>query len=271
MLLRAAGTLVVGLAVARFAAASVARFLRKRTKAHEVMLFRRLTYYPILAVILLTVMHQLGLKVSVLLGAAGILTVALGFAAQTSASNLISGLFLILERAFVVSDVIRIGDVTGEVLSVDLLSVKLRTFDNLFVRVPNSEIIGSKVTNLTHFPIRRIDLKVGVAYKEQIPRVREVLAAVADANPHCLDDPPPLYIFQGYGDSALEMQFSVWAKRENFLLLRNSIQEEIKAAFDEAGIEIPFPHRTLYTGAVTEPFPIRIVEAAATAATVDEP
>ena len=96
--------------------------------------------------------------------------------------------------------------------------------------------------------------------KENTERVRGILLKVADRNPLCLDEPKPLFIYRGYGNSALEIQFSVWAKRENFLPLRNSIHEEIKFAFDENGIEIPFPHRTLYTGSVTEPFPIRVVE-----------
>jgi hypothetical protein len=86
-------------------------------------------------------LHQAGLKLGVLPGAAGILTVAIGFASQTSASNLISGLFVIAERPFVVGDIIRVAETTGEVLSVDLLSVKIRTFDNLYVRIPNEGII----------------------------------------------------------------------------------------------------------------------------------
>jgi len=83
--------------------------------------------------------------------------------------------------------------------------------------------------------------------------------AVANKNHLSLEDPRPLFIFQGFGDSSLNIQFSVWAKRENFLELKNTIQYEIKLAFDEHLIEIPFPHVTLYTGSVTEPFPIRMV------------
>jgi small-conductance mechanosensitive channel len=125
--------------------------------------------------------------------------------------------------------------------------VKLRTFDNLFVRIPNETLIKSQVTTLTRFPIRRLDLSLGVAYKENVERVRQVLMAVAERNPLCMDEPQPLFIFLGFGDSALTLQFSVWATRQNFLALRNSITAEIKAAFDEAGIEIPFP----------APFPLR--------------
>jgi small-conductance mechanosensitive channel len=98
---------------------------------------------------------------------------------------------------------------------------------------------------------------VGVAYKEDLRRVREVLLDVADRNPLCLEEPAPVIIFQGYGESSINHQFSVWAATDNYLELRNSIPLEIKEAFDEAGIEIPFPHRTLYTGAETDAFPVR--------------
>ena len=145
-------------------------------------------------------------------------------------------------------------------LSIDLLAVKLRTFDNLFVRVANENLIKSEITNLTRFPIRRVDLQIGVAYKEDLEKVFEVLSDVADRNPLCLEEPKPLFIFEGYGDSALIFQFSIWAQRENFLELKTGIQLEIKEAFDAQGIEIPFPHRTLYTGSITDPFPVRIVE-----------
>jgi small-conductance mechanosensitive channel len=98
-----------------------------------------------------------------------------------------------------------------------------------------------------------------VAYKEDLTKVQEILFDVADKNPLCLEEPQPLFIFQNFGDSAINFQFSVWGRREEYLTLKTQVQMEIKAAFDQAGIEIPFPHRTLYTGSVTEPFPVSIV------------
>jgi small-conductance mechanosensitive channel len=257
--LRAVLFLLVGFMLARVMSRLVQRLVVRRLSAHHAMVFRRLTFYFILALFVASALNELGFSLGVLLGAAGVLSVAIGFASQTSASNLISGLFLIGERPFVSGDVIKVGDTTGEVLSVDLMSVKLRTFDNLFVRIPNETLIKSQVTTLTRFPIRRFDLQLGVAYKEDIERVRSILMDVADRNTLCLDEPRPLFIFNGFGDSALEIQFSVWARRENFLDLRNSLQIEIKRAFDDEGVEIPFPHMTLYTGSVTDPFPVRMV------------
>lgn len=249
----------VGLFLARLVNRILFRAFRASLNPHQMMLIRLGSYYLLLILFALWVLQELGLNPGILLGTAGILTVAIGFASQTSMSNLISGFFLIGEKPFAVGDIIRVGDTTGEVLSIDSLSVKLRTFDNIYVRIPNELIIKSQVMTLTRFPIRRIDLQIGVAYKEDMNRVRQVLFEVAGKNPLALEEPQPLFIFQGFGDSALEMQFSVWVRREEYLTLRNSIQEEIKSAFDKEGIEIPFPHRSLYTGSVTEPFPVQIV------------
>ncbi|MGY6586921.1 MAG: mechanosensitive ion channel family protein [Wenzhouxiangella sp.] len=259
---RAAILLALGLLFASLGSRLARRLTRERFSIHSQTLIRRLVFYGILVLFVASAMREMGFSLAVIMGAAGVLTVAIGFASQTTASNLISGLFLIGERSFEIGDIIKVGSTTGEVLSIDALSVKIRTFDNLFVRIPNETLIKSEVTTLSRFPIRRLDLQLGVAYKEDIERVREVLMEVAEDHLLCLDDPAPLFIFTGFGDSALEIQFSVWAKRENFLALRNGITAEIKKAFDQAGIEIPFPHVSLYTGEVTRPFPIQLVNPA---------
>ena len=263
-IIKASILLLVGFICASMASRAAGKFLSKNFSQHHVVLFKRLLYWLVVALFVASALKQLGFSLSVLLGAAGVLSVALGFASQTSASNLISGLFLIGEQPFKLGDTIKVGNTTGEVLSIDLLSVKLRTFDNLFVRIPNETLIKSEVTNLTRFPIRRFDLLLGVAYKEQIATVRKVLLDVADKNPLCLDEPTPMFLFLGFGDSALNIQFSVWGRRENFRDLRNSLQEEIKLAFDQAGIEIPFPQRVVYLNQqVNDAAPQQTKEAAA--------
>ena len=257
--IRACILIVLGIVFAKLISTALIKLVSNKMDNHRLMLIKRGSYYLILILFLISALRELGFNLSVLLGAAGVFSVAIGFASQTSASNLISGLFLVAERPFTVGDIIRVGTTTGEVLSIDLLSVKLRTFDNLFVRIPNESLIKSEVTTLTRFPIRRLDVLVGVAYKEDLKKVRATLDDVANKNPLCLEEPKPLYIFQGFGESSLDIQYSVWAKREKFLELKNSIHEEIKNAFDENGIEIPFPHRTIYAGVETQPLPISIV------------
>lgn len=258
-LVRAALLVLAGFVLARLLAGAAYKMMLRHLSPHHSLLFKRLIYWVVLALFVTSALRHLGFSLTVLLGAAGILSVAIGFASQTSASNLISGLFLVAEKPFQTGDLIQVGQTVGEVLSIDLLSVKLKTFDNLFVRIPNESLIKTEMTNLTRFPIRRFDMLVGVAYREDIGKVRDVLKQVADANPLCLDEPEPLFFFTGFGESSLDIQFSVWTKSENFRDLRTSIREEVKNAFDAAGIEIPFPHRTLYAGSETQPFPVRLV------------
>lgn len=258
-LLRVLVLLVVGVPLVWALSAMAQRLGRRHLSPQGVMLLRKGVFYAGLACLAGLVLPELGFKLGPLLGAAGVLGVAVGFASQTSASNLISGIFLLSEKAFAVGDVIEVEGVTGTVLSVDLLSVKLRTFDNRYVRVPNETLVKSRVVNITRFPIRRLDINIGVAYKEDVDRVRRVLLDIADRNPLCLDEPAPIFVFQNFGDSALEFLFAVWFERSDFLALKTSLMEQIKKRFDAEGIEIPFPHRSLYTGSVTDPFPIRVV------------
>lgn len=257
--LRALILLAAGFPVARVLGAMAHRMALRRLSAQSAMLISKSVLYGLSAVVLLMFVSELGFNLTPILGAAGIAGVAVGFAAQTSLSNLISGLFLIAEKPFQVGDVLQVGDITGAVHAIDLLSVKLRTFDNRFVRIPNETLVKGQFTNVTRFPIRRLDIDIGVAHKEDVDRVVRVLADIADKNPYCLDEPEPVILFKGFGDSALQFLFAVWFEKSEMLKLRNSIMKQIKQRFDEEGIEIPFPHRSLYAGSKTEPFPIRIV------------
>lgn len=254
-----AALIVLGFPLLVAFTALVGRATRKRMSAQSNMLLRKGVFYLGTISLILTVLGELEFQLGALLGAAGIVGIALGFASQTSVSNIISGLFIVSERPFEVGDLICVGDTTGTVLSIDLMSVKLKTFDNQYVRLPNENLIKTQVNNLTHFPIRRLDIELGVAYKEDIEHVTRVLTEIGNDNPNCLDEPEPLILFRNFGDSALEFLFAVWSTKEDYLQLKKTILPEIKERFDAEGIEIPFPHRTLYTGSVTEPLPIRLV------------
>ncbi len=257
--IRAALWVFVGIPLLMGIVRWVKRWVTKQYSAQQALLVGKVVLYPGMILILVMTLSELGFQLTPLLGAAGIVGIAVGFASQTSVSNVISGFFLIGEKPFEVDDVIQVGDTVGRVLSIDTLSVKLRTFDNRFIRIPNETIVKSQVTTVTRFPIRRLDVNVGVAYKEHIPRVREILLDVARANPRALMEPEPTVFFDGYGDSSLDLRLAIWTVRENFFTLKNTILEEIKARFDAEGIEIPFPHRSLYAGEATDPFPIRLV------------
>lgn len=258
-LLRVVALVGIALPLVFVLAAVVGRGVRRRVSAQSAMLIRKGILYLGVGGVLMSALYQMGFQLTALLGAAGIVGIAIGFASQTSVSNVISGLFLISEKPFEVDDVIKVGQTKGIVLSVDLLSVKLRTFDNQMVRIPNETIIKTEVTNITRFPIRRLDVRLQVAYSSDVQQVRDLLAKIATDNPHCLDEPAPLILFTNFGDSGLEFLFGVWFAKADFLLLRNTIMEDIKNAFQAAGIQIPFPRRTLYAGTDSDPFPVRLV------------
>lgn len=262
--------LLLGWFLARTLAGIFERSMQHRLTAHQLLVWRRIIYHGVLIIFLMSALREMGFQLSVLLGAAGILSVAIGFASQTSASNFISGLFLIGEGSIAIGDTIRVGQTEGDVMSIDLLSVKLRTGDNLYVRIPNEQLIKSEVTNFTRLPIRRISINLGVAYEENLAHVRETLLKVAAANPLCLDEPAPQVIMLGFGDSAINLQLQAWVRRENNARVRDQLQDAIKQAFDENGIEIPYPHQVAVSKKTPPVTPAATAPAAPEAATLTE-
>jgi small-conductance mechanosensitive channel len=260
-LLRSGLLLVVGLLVARLLSSAVGRIVQRRANAQAAMLARRSVGWTLAALVLATTLVQLGFKLGVLVGAAGVLTVALGFAAQTAASNVISGLFLVGERPFVLGDWVEVDGVLGVVSSIDLISVKVRTFDNRLVRIPNETLLKSKITNLSYFAIRRLEIPIGVAYREDVNRVRSLLLELVREHPLCLDEPEPLVRFTGFGDSALELLLLVWVAHENILEMGSELRQGIKERLDAAGIEIPFPQRSVWSAPGSAALPVRLVSA----------
>lgn len=258
--LRVVLILVVGFLLVRAVAFLVRRLFTHGITDQSRMILNKAIMYVGGALVIVAVLSDLGVKLSALLGAAGVVGIAIGIASQTSLGNIISGLFLVSEKTFEIGDVVTVGTKTGIVYSIDLLSIKLRTFDNLLIRIPNQTIITSELTNITRFPIRRLDFTVGVAYKENLELVRDTLLAIARENPLCLDEPEPLFVFNGFGSSSIDVLLGIWFEKSNYLAVKNSVILEIKRRFDELGIEIPFPHVSLYSGSATQPFPVRMIE-----------
>jgi small-conductance mechanosensitive channel len=219
------------------------RVLRDRASAQLVMLVQRAVWWGIVGVALSTALRTLGFDLSLFLGAAGIVTVSVGFASQTAASNLISGLFLVAERPFVVGDLITVGDTTGEVVTVDLLSVKLRTFDNRLVRIPNELLLKVQLANLTHFAIRRVDLVFVVPYDADPDEVRSVAYRIADETTGVLDEPRPMVLFEDFVLEGASFQVSAWTRREDYYETRNRLARDLLVGFRNAGLLFAAPVR----------------------------
>lgn len=253
--------LVAGFVLAKVSAQKLTSFLDNKYSLKNSSIIKRLVFYGVLIIFVIMALHQLGFNLSVLLGAAGILSVAIGFASQTSMSNVISGLFLIGEGAFSVGDVIKVGSTTGEVISIDWISVKLRTPDNMYVRIPNELIVKTEMTNLTRFPIRRFDFNFSIAYREDIARVKEMILELVHQDIQCLEDPEPMVVVESFADSGIGLRLAVWAKSEDFLKFRSRLAENIKSLLDEERVEIPYPHISLYAGQDSSPIKVAIEEA----------
>jgi len=234
--------LVAGVGSIHLVSFLVLRSLRKQLSRQRMMLVSRTIIYTGYIGLVLIVIRELNYDLTALFGAAGVVGIVIGVASQTSIGNIISGLFLVGEKSFELGDVVRIGDKTGTVYSIDLLSIKIRTFDNLLIRIPNQSVISSELTNVTRFPIRRLDFQIGVAYKEDLRKVKLVLENVARNNPLCLEEPEPYILFQSFGDSSINITFGVWFEKANYAAVKNSVFIEIKEAFDREGIELQSPH-----------------------------
>ena len=254
--------LIIGFLIIHGLTFIVKRFLPQKWSRQRRMIVTRFVQYSGYTFLFFILISELDLthKLTTIFGAAGVIGIIIGFASQTSIGNIISGFFLVSENSFELGDVIKIGDKSGVVYSIDLLSIKIKTFDNLLLRIPNQTVISSEVTNVTRFPIRRLDFDVSVAYKEDLRKVKTILEKVAKNNPLSLDEPEPLIVFKEFGDSSINILLGIWFEKTNYLAVKNSIFMEIKEAFDGEGIEIPFPHVSLYTGEATKPFPLVMEE-----------
>ena len=255
-LIRIGIILVVGVIILTIISAAVRKLLPAKMSQQRQMLIKRFVSYTGVVILFLIIVSELKIDLTAIFGAAGVIGIVIGVASQTSIGNIVSGFFLVSEKPFEIGDLIKIGDKTGTVYSIDLLSIKIKTLDNLLLRIPNQTVISSEVINVTKFPIRRMDFDISVAYKEDLEKVKTVLERVVKQNPLCLDEPEPLITFKTFGASGINILLGVWFEKANFLKVKNSVFQEIKLAFEAEGIEIPFPHVSVYAGEATKPFPI---------------
>lgn len=226
--------------VFRLIAKAIRRVPETKLPAQRTAVIIRFLKYIFYIIVVLYVLGLFGINLKAIWGAAGIAGVAIGFAAQTSVSNLISGLFVLTEGSIHVGDTIIVGDVTGVVDEVKLLSIRVHTFDNQMVRIPNSTIINSNLTNNSYHNKRRLTLNVGVDYSTDMKLALETLKKAPELCPTVLKDPAPAVWFDGFADSSINLVVAVWFKPAEFLQTKNDLYIAIKKVLDEANISIPF-------------------------------
>jgi small-conductance mechanosensitive channel len=225
---RAALVLAFTLAFMPIARRWVRSFVEARGGLQHAVLAARMTSWLIFVIGLAAAVHQLGFQLGVVLGAAGVFSVAIGFASQTTLSNLISGFFLFGDRPFVMGDTVEVEGIVGEVLSINLMSTAIRTPDGRFVRVPNETLIKTKLTNLTRFNQRRLEVTITVANDEDFEKVRERTLEVALAQLLCLREPGPQVFITAFGETSFVVQIWLWAKTADLQALRVSFNDALQ-------------------------------------------
>jgi small-conductance mechanosensitive channel len=204
-------------------------------------------YFLILAGIF-SILQTNGLDLSAFGILAGAVGVGIGFGLQNITNNFISGLIILLEQPIKEGDRIEVGDVSGDVIKISARSTMIVTNDNISIIVPNSQFIDSQVINWSHNDRNiRFNFPVGVAYKEDPQKIRQILLDIAKNNSGVLNLPEPDVLFDEFGDSSLNFNLRVWTSEyiNRPKVLKSQLYYEIFRRFKEEGVEIPFPQRDL--------------------------
>jgi small-conductance mechanosensitive channel len=244
---RIVAIILIGLLLISTVRLLIVKIIQKKANPQVKMVTKKIINYSGFSILIFIIFSECGLELSALLGAAGVFGIAIGIASQKSLGNIISGFFLVSEKSFEIDDVIKVGERVGVVHSVELLSIMLRTFDNMLIRIPNEEMISTDFINITKYPIRRMDLSIQVSYKDDLKVVMNVLENTAKNNPYCLDEPEPFILLKELGESGINIQYGVWFDKNDYKDTKNSLIIDIIDNFREAGITIPYKHITIET------------------------
>ncbi len=242
----------VAAGIVQIAIYSFGRRLAKRTRStiddEAIPFLSKIAYFSVYIIAFMIILSQLGIDISPLVAMGGIAGFAIGFAAQESISNVIAGFFILADRPFKKGDRIEMGNLLGEVVDIGLRSTKIETLDHTLIIIPNSKLISNEVTN---YALPNLQIKVGipfgVAYGSDIGDVKKIAMKIAKKSELVLDDPEPNTYFTEMGESSLNFRLIVWV--DNFRDKVRAIDEINSGLYEElnrAGIEIPFPSRTIY-------------------------
>lgn len=224
-----------------------ALFERQRADPALIKISIQLTRYTFLAVGTVMVANQLGFEVGSVIAGLGVAGLAVGLAAQDTLGNVIAGLTILWDRPFRTGDHVTIAGTFGRVMYVGLRSTHIRTVEELDTFLPNKQVVDQKIVNHTLNPRLRLAIPLGIAYKEDVRQARQVLLDAVDGNEYVAETPEPTVVVTQLADSAVNLELRVWledAYKERSAVV--DLLEIAKLALDEAGIEIPFPQRTVH-------------------------
>ena len=164
---------------------------------------------------------------------------AIGLALSGTLQNFAGGVILLIIRPFRVGDVIKAQGYTGKVAKIEIFQTILCTGDNNTIHIPNGKLQNDSLINYSSLPQRRVDLSFGVGYGEDLRKTREVIQGVIDKTPEVLKEPAPQIVVGSLGGNSVEMTVRVWAETPDYWTVFYAMNEQVKVALDQAGIEIP--------------------------------
>lgn len=238
--------LVIAVIIAKIVTTFMKRKLSDRMEKYELNMLIAVVWWAIILIGIFIASPHFKVDLSGLLVAGGIIAVIIGFASQSVVSNLVSGIFLILERPVKIGDNISIGDVSGNVEHIHILSTIVRTFEGIYVRVPNEKVFTSNITNYVSNVARRFDYRIGIGYREDAGRAIRIIRQVIEDEPFALKNPEPQVFVEKLGDSAVDLIVRIWAPSKEWYDLRMSLLLKIKTTLEVSGIEIPYPQQVVW-------------------------
>lgn len=195
---------------------------------------------------LLLVLAGLGVNIAPVFAMIGGASFILAFALQDTLGNLASGLMIMVNQPFDEGDYVQVGGVGGTVKSVSIVATTVATPDNQVIVIPNKNVWGNVITNVTASTTRRVDLVFGISYEDSIPEALEVMARVVKSHPSVLQEPAPILRVHQLADSSVNFICRPWVKREDYWEVYWDLTHQMKEAFDQAGISMPFPQRDIH-------------------------
>lgn len=216
-------------------------------------LLNRFVGVIIYVIAIILALDLLGINVMPFIAGAGILGIAIGFAAKDTLSNLIAGVLLIIDRPFEIGDRIEVwtapsGSSTwGDVIHIGIRATKIKTTDNIVIIIPNNEIMKRDIINYTIISSKiRVRINIGVAYDADLPKTKKIILDIADGIEWIAKKPEPKVVVRLFGESSVDLQVRVWIKNARKRMdTISEITDRVKEAFDQHGIEIPYPKRDI--------------------------
>ena len=239
--------LVVGLWVIRVLTGWLRKFFLKKDYDETLESFLlNLVNWALKALLIVTVISQLGVQTSsfvAIIGAAGL---AIGLALQGSLANFAGGVLILLLKPFKVNDFIKAQGIEGTVKEISIFNTRLTTFGNQLAVIPNGKLSNDSIINYTEEGKRRENLIFGIGYDDDVKLAKEILLNLTLEQPTVMAEPEPMIVLAELGDSSVNLSLRYWALNDDFWNLRWTILEEGKSRLEAAGISIPYPQRDIH-------------------------